>query len=85
MVGECSTEARPTKYSTLGEAAAALPLNVAVRLALPCQAALLERLKLPATDREELAGMVQLQLEKTLPYPVEEVSSDFEVIDVAGE
>jgi hypothetical protein len=73
-------DAAAKKYPTLGEAAAALPLNVAVRLALPCQAALLERLTLPATDREELAGMVQLQLEKTLPYPVEEVSSDFEVI-----
>ncbi|MEA3212074.1 MAG: Type pilus assembly protein PilM [Chthoniobacter sp.] len=68
------------KFLTLGEAAAALPLKTAVRLALPCQAALLERLTFPATDREELAGMLQLQLEKTLPYPVEEVSSDFEVI-----
>jgi hypothetical protein len=68
------------KYPTLGEAAAALSLKTAVRLAIPCQAALLERLTLPATDREELAGMLQLQLEKTLPYPVDEVSSDFEVI-----
>ena len=71
------------KFPTLGEAAAALPLKSAVRLAIPCQAALLERLTLPATDREELAGMVQLQLEKTLPYPVDEVSSDFEVIHTA--
>ncbi|HEX8295367.1 MAG TPA: hypothetical protein VF593_03650 [Chthoniobacteraceae bacterium] len=71
------------KYPTLGEAAAALPLNTAVRLALPCQAALLERLTFPATDREELAGMLQLQLEKTLPYPVDEVSTDFEVISSA--
>ena len=71
------------KYPTLGEAAAALPLKTAVRLAIPCQAALLERLTLPATDREELAGMLQLQLEKTLPYPVDEVSSDFEVIHSA--
>jgi type II secretory pathway component PulL len=68
------------KFPTLGEAVAALPLKTAVRLAIPCQAALLERLTLPATDREELAGMLQLQLEKTLPYPVEEMSSDFEVI-----
>ena len=71
------------KFPTLGEAAAALPLKTAVRLALPCQAALLERLTLPATDRTELAGMLQLQLEKTLPYPVDEVSSDFEVIHSA--
>lgn len=71
------------KFPTLGEAVAALPLKTAVRLAIPCQAALLERLTLPATDREELAGMLQLQLEKTLPFPVEEVSSDFEVIHTA--
>lgn len=71
------------KYPTLGEAAAALPLKTAVRLAIPCEAALLERLTLPATDRDELAGMLQLQLEKTLPYPVDEVSSDFEVIHSA--
>lgn len=72
------------KFPTLGEAVAALPLKTAVRLAIPCQAALLERLTLPATDREELAGMLQLQLEKTLPYPVDEVSSAFEVIHSAG-
>ncbi len=71
------------KFPTLGEAAAALPLKMALRLALPCQAALLERLTLPATDRDELAGMLQLQLEKTLPYPVDEVSSDFEVLHTA--
>ena len=71
------------KYPTLGEAGAALPLKTAVRLAIPCEAALLERLTLPATDRAELAGMLQLQLEKTLPYPVDEVSSDFEVIHSA--
>jgi hypothetical protein len=72
------------KFPTLGEAVAALPLKTAVRLAIPCQAALLERLTFPATDRAELAGMLQLQLEKTLPYPVEEVSSDFEVIHSAA-
>ncbi|HEV7868369.1 MAG TPA: hypothetical protein VGO90_11855 [Chthoniobacteraceae bacterium] len=70
-------------FPTLGEAAAALPLKTAVRLALPCQIALIERIKLPATDREELAGMLALQFEKTLPYPTEEVSSDFEVIESA--
>ena len=65
---------------TLGEVAAALPLNQLIHLALPCHAALIERLKFPSTDRDELAGMLQLQLEKTLPYPVEEVSNGFDVI-----
>jgi len=65
---------------TLGEAAAAVPAGATIHLALPAQAALLERLTLPSTNREELEGMVQLQLEKTLPYPIEEVTSDFDVI-----
>jgi hypothetical protein len=68
---------------TLGEAVLAIPVGQRIHLALPCHAALLERLTLPSTDREELAGMVQLQLEKTLPYPVEQVSSDFEVVHQA--
>jgi hypothetical protein len=65
---------------TLGEAAALLSPSQAIHLALPCHAALIERLKFPSTDRQELAGMLQLQLEKTLPYPFEDVSSDFDVI-----
>ncbi len=65
---------------TLDGALAGLPAMTPIHFALPAPMALLERLTLPATDREELAGMVQLQLEKTLPYPVEEVTSDFEVL-----
>ena len=65
---------------TLGEAAAAVPAGAFIHLALPAHTALLERLTLPSTNREELAGMVQLQLEKTLPYPIEDVTSDFDVI-----
>lgn len=65
---------------TLDEAAAAVPVGASIHLALPCTTALLERLILPSTDRDELAGMVQLQLEKTLPYPIEDVTSDFDVI-----
>jgi hypothetical protein len=65
---------------TLDEAAALLPPSQAIHLALPCHTAIIERLKFPSVDREELAGMLQLQLEKTLPYPFEEVSSDFDVI-----
>ncbi len=72
------------KMATLGEAAAALTNGTRVHLALPCQAVLLERMTLPATDRDELAGMVQLQLEKTLPFPVEGVSSDFVVVESSG-
>jgi hypothetical protein len=65
---------------SLEEAAQVIPAEQRIHLALPGNAVLLERLTFPATDREELAGMLQLQLEKTLPYPLDEVSSDFEVI-----
>ncbi len=65
---------------TLGEAMAGVPASAHLELALPCQAVLLERHKLPATDRTELADMLNLQLEKTLPFPVEDVSHGFEVL-----
>ncbi len=68
---------------TLAEVAATLPAKAQLHLALPCQMALLERLTFPATSQEELEGMAQLQLEKTLPYPVEEAASDLEVIHQA--
>lgn len=69
------------RFPTLAEAVAAVPSGGPLHLALPCQDVLLERMKLPSTDRSELSGMLQLQLEKTLPYPVEEVSTAFEVLD----
>jgi hypothetical protein len=65
---------------SLDEAASVIPPDQRIHLALPGNAVLLERLTFPSTDREELTGMLQLQLEKTLPYPLDEVSSDFEVI-----
>ena len=75
----------PQKFATLAEAAAALPAGGRLHLALPCQAVLLERMTLPATDRAELAGMVQLQLEKSLPFAIEEVSSDFLIVETSGQ
>jgi hypothetical protein len=65
---------------TLPELVPTLPAGAPVSLSLPTYTALLERLILPAIDRDELSGMIQLHLEKTLPYPVEEVTSGFEII-----
>jgi hypothetical protein len=65
---------------SLPELAPQIPAGAPVSLSLPTYTALLERLSLPATDRDELSGMIQLHLEKTLPYPVEEVTSGFEII-----
>jgi type II secretory pathway component PulL len=69
-----------TSVQALDEAAATLPAGASIHLALPCNAAVLERMTLPSVNRDELSGMVTLQLEKTLPYGVEEVSTDFDVI-----
>ena len=61
--------------------AAALPSKGKVHLALPSSALFFERIRLPSTDRDELLGMMQLQLEKTLPYPPETVTSDLIVTE----
>ena len=65
---------------TMEEAAASLPDDATVTLSLPVSAVLMERMRLPSTDREELGGMVILQLEKTLPYSGEELTSGFDII-----
>lgn len=65
---------------TMEEAADTVPEGAAVRLSLPVSAVLMERMKLPSTDRDELGGMVVLQLEKTLPYSGSELTSGFEII-----
>ena len=76
LVHAGKTHSSPTLEGALN----GLPAKTPIHLALPGPMALMERLTLPSTDREELTGMVQLQLEKTLPYPVEEVTSDFEIL-----
>ena len=65
---------------TLAEAVAGLPADMRLELGLPCQSVVIERHKLPSIDRSELAGMLQLQLEKTLPFPVEDVTHGFEIL-----
>jgi len=50
-------------------------------LALPVNAVLAQRLRLPAAEQDEFAAMVRIQIEKALPYPPDEVTSDFELIE----
>ena len=52
-----------------------------VVLALPVNAVLAQRLRLPTVEEGETAEMVRIQVEKALPYPPEEVTTDFEVIE----
>lgn len=54
-------------------------------LGLPANAVLAQRLRLPTVEAGEFDEMVRLQIEKTLPYATEEVTSDFEVIEQTEE
>jgi hypothetical protein len=66
--------------ASLDAAGRQISVNESVHLALPGTAVVVERMELPATDRAELLGMMRLQLEKTLPFPADEVTADLQVI-----
>lgn len=66
---------------SLADAASAAPAGQALHLALPTSAVLMERMRLPSKDRDELEGMMRLQLEKTLPFSADEVTAAFEIIE----
>ncbi len=66
---------------TLSEALDLLPADGRLEFALPSYPLILERLRLPATERDELAGMVQLQWEKALPFSPEEITGGFIVVE----
>ena len=65
----------------LNEAAGLLSTGDHIVLGLPANAVIAQRLRLPTVDPSEFEGMVRLQVEKAFPYPPEEVTSDFEVIE----
>ncbi len=65
----------------LEAAAALLTPNDDIVLALPVKTVLAQRLRLPTVDPTEFGEMVRLQVEKSFPYPPEEVTSDYEVIE----
>jgi hypothetical protein len=67
----------------LNEAAGLLNTGDDIVLGLPVSAILAQRLRLPTVDPSEFSEMVRLQVEKSFPYPPEEVTSDFEVIEQA--
>jgi len=78
-----SGERHVHQAATFAEAVELLPPSVpgeTIRVAIPTRLAVFERLTLPSHDTSELEGMVQHQLEKTLPYPVEETNHGFEIL-----
>lgn len=54
--------------------------QVDLEVAIPADLIVVEVIGLPSTEREELDGMVPLQLEKTLPYAIEEVLYGYRVV-----
>ena len=79
--GASETRIRIQEAPSLAELAAALPSPLLeTHLKLPARLLVFERLILPSSDPQELAGKARLQLEKTLPYPVEETTSGFQIL-----
>ena len=56
-----------------------VPSGVTVELLVPSSGVMMERFDLPKASKEELMEMTQLQLEKLLPYGVDEVVFDIEI------
>ena len=65
----------------LNEVAGLLEAGADIVFGLPVNAILAQRLRLPTVDPSEFGGMVRLQVEKAFPYPPEEVTSDFDLIE----
>lgn len=66
---------------TLDEAVPLVSAQDDVVLSLPVTAVLAQRFRLPTVDPAEFPEMVQIQIEKALPFSTEEVTSDFELIE----
>ncbi len=67
--------------AALEEAVAFIQPADEVVLGLPISAILAQRLRLPTVEGEDFGEMVRIQVEKSLPYAPEEVTSDFDVIE----
>jgi hypothetical protein len=69
------------KLQTLEEAVPLLSADDDFVLGLPVSAVVAQRFRLPSTDPAEFPEMIRLQIEKLLPFPADEVTSDFELIE----
>jgi hypothetical protein len=65
----------------LDEAAPLLNSEDQLILGLPVTAVLAQRFRLPTVDPSEFPEMVRIQIEKALPFPADELTTDFEVIE----
>ncbi|MFL6584669.1 MAG: hypothetical protein ACJ8KU_09145 [Chthoniobacterales bacterium] len=65
----------------LEEAAPLLGADENIIFGLPVAAVLAQRLRLPTVEPDEFGEMVRIQIEKSLPYAPEELTSDYDVIE----
>ena len=70
---------------TIEEAAGLLGAEDDIVLALPVELVLAQRFRLPTTDPTEFGDMVRIQIEKAMPYPAEEMTTDSEIISQSEE
>src|ERR1043166_4327077 len=68
------------KLQTLEEAVPLLSASDEFVLGLPVSTVIAQRFRLPSIDPAEFPEMIRLQIEKLLPFPADEVTSDFELI-----
>ena len=68
------------KLQTLEEAVPLLSASDEFVLGLPLSTVIAQRFRLPSVDPTEFPEMIRLQIEKLLPFPADEVTSDFELI-----
>ena len=71
--------------ATLDEAGTALQPGEQFVLGLPVALVLAQRLRLPTVEREEFDEMVRIQLEKAMPYSMDEMTTGFELVSQTEE
>src|SRR5947199_1323632 len=69
------------KLQTLEEAVPLLSADDEFVLGLPVSSVMAQRFRLPSVDPSEFPEMIRLQIEKSVPFPADEVTSDFELIE----
>src|SRR5437016_2103621 len=69
------------KLQTLEEAVPLLSASDEFVLGMPVSAVIAQRFRLPSTDPAEFPETIRLQIEKLLPFPADELTSDLELIE----
>jgi hypothetical protein len=72
------------RLRNIAEAVPLLSPEDEVVLGLPVGAVLAQRFRLPTVDASEFPDMVRIQMEKALPFSLDEVTTDFELIQQNG-